>query len=412
MKFSILKISAFLLMLGILVGAGLVTFFNPYEFNKETLNFIILIICVILFLTLLGLSEISYGELTIGSMFLVLFKWAILFIPLSILGFEYDLSPIYLHTNIILLLLNLLIWTVFISNYSIDLKDNRGLSHSNSSIVFTSIWLLIGLIKYIGDNNFFQFAADPIKNLRTIHYLFNLKTLFFGGFIIYGIIYVISNVGDETPMKIPQIPSFKAETEKLTSYDWINGIFTALQFFLNIVISVLNPPIQIIGTILVYFLYIIPKLVLQLIWKLGKLSILILPSIAILVLLLSLVYLIRENSEFIIHYLQTSFRGDGIIIILKLLLFGLLSLIVIISIQVINFFSYEHQEKFSLNLLPFSITYFLILLTVAGWIIYAFGTIDSTVIQIGIFTLIMSIMLALGIFVLMLWQIKSKTIPK
>lgn len=399
-------------MLGILIGAGYVTSFNPFEFNKETLNIVILIIFVILFFTLLGFTEINYDELTVVSTSGVLFKWSLLFIPLSILGFEYNFSTIYKHANITILTLNLIIWIIFTSSYSIDLKNDRNLNHSNSSIVFTAIWLLIGLFKYIGDNSFFHFAAAPISNLKTIHYLFNLRTLFFGGFAIYSLIFVISNIGDETPIKTPQIPTSKAETEELTAYNWINSIFTGLQFFLNIVISILNPPIQIVGTVLAYFLYIIPKLILQLIWKLGKLSILILPSIAILILLLSLVYLIRENSEIFISYLQTLLRADGIIILPKLILFGVLSLIVIISIQLINYFSHIPQEKFSLNLLPFSITYFLLLLTVTGWIIYGLGTIKSADLQIGLFTLVMSIMLVVGILVLMLWQIKSKTIPK
>jgi len=412
MKFSVLKISTFLLMLGILVGSGYLIFFNPYEFSKEILKIIISVICVVLFLSLLGLAEINYSELTVGAIASVFLKWTFLFIPLSILGFEYDLNPIYKHTNIIILVLNFLIWIIFISIYSIELKDDRGLSHSNSSIVFTSIWLFIGLFKYIGDNYFFHFAVDPIKNINAIHYLFNLKTLFFGGLVIYGLIYVISNIDEEKPIKIPQIPSSKAETEKLTRYDWINSIFSGLQFFLNILISVLNPPIQIIWTILFYFLYIIPKLVLQLIWKLGKLSILVLPSITILVVLLALVYFIRENSDLIISYLQTLYREDGITFLPKLILFGTISLVLIIIIRLINYFSYKQQEKFSLNSLPFSITYFLLLLTVTGWIVYALGTISSADLQIGVFTLVMSVMLVIGIFVLMLWQIKSKSIPK
>jgi hypothetical protein len=396
-------------MLGILVSTGYIVLFNPFALNKEILNTMLLIICVFLYFTFLGLAEINFDELTVKSIIGTVLKWAFLFIPLALLGFECDLSNIYKHANIIILIVNLLIWIIFTSNYSIELKDKRNLNHSNSSIVFTSIWLLIGLFKYVGDNSFFHFAVEPINNLKAIYYLLNLKTLFFGGLIIYGLIYVVSNIGDEKPLKIPQIPTSKAETENITSYDWINSIFTGLQFFLNILISVLNPPIQIIGTVLIYFLYIIPKLVIQLIFKLGKLSLLILPSIAILVLVLSLVYLIRENSESIIIYLQTTLRADGLTYLPKLIIFGGLSLILIISIQLINYFSFNPQEKFSLNSLPFSITYFLLLLTVTGWIIYAIGTVSSVDLQIGIFTLVMSIMLSIGILVLMLWQIKSKT---
>ncbi len=407
MKFNILRILTFVLLFGLFVSVGFFVLVNPMTLDAKYLILLIQGVCVFIVTALLALSEINTNELTAVNVSSQVGKWLVIFLPISLLGLQYNYNTLFQYSNLILFSINFIVWVIFSSSYSIDVKSKRNLDYSDSAVIFTSIWLLIGIIKFVGDNSFFQFATEPLNQFHSIHYLLNLKSIFIGAFGVYCIIYVISNIGGEDNPSIPKIPSSSTSTANLTSYDWVNAVFSGLQYSLNILISVLNPPIQIVGTVLVYFLYLIPKLILQLILRLGKLSILILPSIGILVILLFLVYLVREIADEIVSYVQTTSITAGKSLIIPLVFCGILSVLGIIAIRLVNHFSFNNKSDFTLNLLPFSLTYFLFLLTIAGWAVYGIGKIKIADLQFGYYTITMSALLLIGIIVLVLLQINS-----
>lgn len=412
MKFNILKILTFILLFGLFVSVGFFVLLNPMTLNAKYLTYIIQGVCIFIVTALLALSEINTNEMTASNVSSQVGKWLVIFLPISLMGLQYNYNTLFQYCNIILFVINFIVWVIFSSSYSIEIKSKRNLDYSDSAVIFTSIWLLIGIIKIVGDNHFFQFATEPLNQFHSIHYLLNLKSIFIVAFGVYCIIYVISNIGGEDNPSIPKIPSSSANTSELTSYDWVNAVFSGLQYSLNILISVLNPPIQIVGTVLVYFLYLIPKLILQLILRLGKLSILILPSIGIILILLLLVYLVRENADEIVSYVQTTKMSAGKSLIFPLAIYGILSVLGIIAIQLVNHFSFNTKSDFTLNLLPFSLTYFLLLLTISGWAVYGLGKIKISDLQFGYYTITMSALLLIGIFVLVLLQINSSKSKK
>jgi hypothetical protein len=389
------------------VFVGFFVLVNPMTLDAKYLTLLIQGVCVFIVTALLALSEINTNELTAANVASQVGKWLVIFLPISLLGLQYNYNTLFQYFNIILFAINFIVWVIFSSSYSIDIKSKRNLDYSDSAVVFTSIWLLIGIIKFVGDNRFFQFATEPLNQFHSIHYLLNLKSVFIGAFGVYCIIYVISNIGGEDNPSIPKIPSSSVDTSDLTNYNWVNAVFFGLEYSLNILISVINPPIQIIGTVLVYFLCLIPKLILRLILRLGKLSILILPSIGILLILLFLVYLVRENAVEIVSYVQTTSIVAGKSLIIPLTIYGVLSVLGIITIQLVNHFSFDTKSDFTLNLLPFSLTYFLLLLTIAGWAVYGIGKIKIAGLQFGYYTITMSALLIIGIIVLVLLQINS-----
>jgi len=407
MKFNILKILTFILLFGLFVSVGIFVLVNPMTLDAKYLTLLIQGVCVFIVTALLALSEINTNEMTAANVTSQVGKWLVIFLPISLMGLQYNYNTLFPYCNIILFAINFIVWVIFSSSYSIDIKSKRNLDYSDSAVIFTSIWLLIGIIKFVGDNRFFQFATEPLSQFHSIHYLLNFKSIFIVAFGVYCIIYVISNIGGEDNPSIPKIPSSSANTADLTNYDWVNAFFSGLQYSLNILISVLNPPIQIVGTVLVYFLYLIPKLILQLILRLGKLSILILPSIGILVILLFLIYLVRENAVEITSYVQTTKMAAGKSFIIPLAFYGLFSVLGIIAIQLVNHFSFNNKSDFTLNLLPFSLTYFLLLLTIAGWAVYGIGMIKIENLQFGYYTITMSALLLIGIIVLVFLQINS-----
>jgi len=373
----------------------------------KILTLIIQCICLFVLTSLLGLSEIRSTELTANNVVSQIGKWAVFLLPMSLLGLQYNYNGLFQYTNIILFVVNFIVWVIFSSSYTAEVKSKRSLDYSFGAITFTSIWILIGVVKFVGDNQYFQFAIEPLNQFESIHYLLNLKTIFFIAFGVYCIVYVVSNIGGEDNPTIPKIPSSSVDTDTLTRKDWMNSIFLALQYSLNVLIAVLNPLSQFIGTVLAYFLYIIPKLIWQLILRLGKLSLLTLPSIVILIALLFLIYLVRENANELVNYIQNVSREESKVFIKPILIYGVLSLLGVISIQLVNYLSFKETE-FSLNLLPFSFTYFLFLLTIGGWAVWGLGKIKISDLQLGYYTITMSALMVIGIVVLVILQLNSK----
>jgi hypothetical protein len=408
MKFNILKIVTFITLFGLLMYVGLFVLTNPMTLDLKILTQLVQGVCLFVITSLLGLSEIESSELKAGNVVTQIGKWTLLFLPLSLLGLQYNYSIIFQYANMFLFLLNFIVWVIFSSSYTSEINSRRQTGYSFGAIMFTSIWLLISVANFVGDNRYFHFATESLNKFESIHYLLKFKILFIISFGIYSIIYVVSNISGEDNPAIPKIPFLSAGTNSITSYEWINAIFSGLQYSLNIMISVLNPLIQIIGTVLVYFIYIIPKLILQLILHLGKLSILILPSILILIILLFLIYLVRENASEIVNYIQTNSRQNGIQMLIPIAVYCILSLLCIILIQLVNHFSFKIKSDFSLKLLPFSVTYFLLLLTLDGWAVYGIGKIKVENLQIGFYTIIMSALLLIGIIILIMLQLNLK----
>lgn len=310
MKKNLINIITFVLICLALGLAGYTVMVNPLGLTKNNLYFLIQVVCVLIINTFLALTEIDNPVLIRSNIRYNYSKWLAIFLPMYFMLCNYDYNLYMKFGNLILFVVNFVLWSIFISSNSINIKSKRKLEISNITISVYSVWYLIGFVFLGGNNNIFHFAKEPLNHFESIHYLLSLKYLISISAGVGCFIYGISHFSFFPIPKIPKITLLSANMNNITSFETINAILIGFQFSLNNLIKLLNGIVLLIGAIIAYFFRAI-RLVLNFIGDSLKIGLLILPSFLVLVILMLLIYFIRFFSVDIVRHIQINYIAES-----------------------------------------------------------------------------------------------------
>lgn len=395
------------LILGLLIFVAFSIILNPFSLNSST-NELFVKICFtissLVFLTYLELNQNDHGFNWINFL-----GWSLFLSPLLFLiqGNNFE-NPEKTYIDIFILISNIIVWCTFVCLYSIDLIKAHNKGYKNWMICLCSIWLVIGVIQLLCYLPSTKKSFELITKLESVSVFFSLKSVLTLSFILYLLFYIPNEIDFKVISKVPKIGLLSLIIK--TKYNLINSFLKAVQSVTNIFISILNQIIQVIGSILIFFVCEVPKLIFKLIKKFGKISLLIIPSIIIVCLLILIGHLIINYSETILEYIASRKRIEGKTIlwpkIISILSVFLGSIVFIKLIRHISYLKTAQHKEFNVDNISFVIIYLLFLMTIAGVVVYF--SLKNNGYELGIFSLVFSIISGFGLIWLIVSQFSSK----
>lgn len=382
------------------------------DLEKSTLIQVVQVVNIFIIYILL-VSSISEVDEDIGANSIIV---GIIFIPIALLGVEIKSKIIPDQFNSYLLIANVLVIWIFLSLKTvirIDESDSATLEKDKSNlkerypipvILLTCLWLTIVLLKAVGDSIFFSFSIETLNRLQAIHYLISIRTFIICIGVILCMIDVISNFGGEPK---PNITNFSKIN---TSEKNMHEIVIPIVHIFNIIWGVLNALWVSIATILIYFFWIIPRLIVKFLMRFIHLNLFILPYLLSVLIFFALIYLTKQHSLTIVEYVLTETREESLSFILDLIKYTGTAVVLII-VFVSTGFNYRKKEFDFNSLLPFPLTYLLFILITVGWMVWFMRIQNISHYEIGYITIWGTVFILSGTVLYIIYQVFSSKKP-